>query len=55
MHGTPRRLSDTLFSDIALPAETTALRQRVRSFCEAEIRPIADELNNTPEDVDRFP
>ncbi len=55
MHGTPRRLSDTLFSDIALPAETTALRQRVRSFCEAEMRPIADELNNTPEDVDRFP
>ena len=55
MSNFPQRLSDTMYDDIWLPAETIEVRKKVREFTDTVLRPIAHELNNTPEDVDKFP
>jgi alkylation response protein AidB-like acyl-CoA dehydrogenase len=51
---TINRRSDELFNDIYLPEETLKIRQEVREFAEAVIRPVAHKLNTTPESVDNF-
>ena len=51
----PTRLADSLYDDIWLPEETIKVRQQVRKFADDVLRPIAHELNNTPEDVSKFP
>ncbi len=51
----PSRLSDSLYDDIWLPEETIKVRQQVREFAEKTLRPLAHELNTTPEDVSKFP
>ncbi|MBA5607434.1 acyl-CoA dehydrogenase family protein [Duganella sp. FT3S] len=50
-----QRLSDRLYDDMWLPAETIEVRQQVRQFVQKEVAPIAHELNNTPESLDAFP
>ena len=55
MNKFPQRLTDTMYDDIWLPAETIAVRNKVREFADTVLRPIAHELNNTPEDVNKFP
>jgi alkylation response protein AidB-like acyl-CoA dehydrogenase len=51
----PARRADTLHHDVWLPPETRRVRQEVREFAEAVLRPVAHRLNNTPESVDSFP
>lgn len=51
----PDRIADQLFENLWVPEETRELRLRVRDFAEKEIRPCAQELNTTPEDVEKFP
>lgn len=51
---TIKRRSDELFNDIYLPEETLKIRQEVREFAEAVIRPVAHQLNTTPESADNF-
>ena len=51
----PDRIGDQLFENIWVPLETQKVRLRVREFAEKEIRPCAQELNTTPEDVEKFP
>ncbi len=51
----PTRLADTLYDDMWLPEETIKVRQQVRKFADEVLRPIAHELNTTPEDVEKFP
>ncbi|MDB5975015.1 MAG: acyl-CoA dehydrogenase [Nevskia sp.] len=50
----PRRLSDTLYSDMLLPPETIEIRNEARAFADRVLRPIAHELNCTPERADAF-
>ncbi|MHC8380797.1 acyl-CoA dehydrogenase family protein [Pseudomonas sp. LB3P14] len=49
------RISDQIYDDLWLPDETLAVRKQVRDFAETVLRPIAHELNNTPESVAAFP
>ncbi|PCI57981.1 MAG: acyl-CoA dehydrogenase [Gammaproteobacteria bacterium] len=51
----PTRLANTIYDDIWLPEETIKIRQQVRTFADEVLRPIAHELNTTPEDVSKFP
>ena len=51
----PKRRADTLFQDVWLPEETKKLRVEARQFAEDVLRPVAHELNTTPESVDIFP
>lgn len=55
MSNIPNRYADNLYSDVWLPEETLEIRHQVRAFAEEHIRPVAHELNNTPESVDAFP
>ncbi len=50
-----RRHADTLFNDIFLPAETLQIRREVRQFADDVVRPVARQLNTTPESRDSFP
>ena len=49
------RISNQIYDDLWLPDETLAVRKQVRNFAETVLRPIAHELNNTPESVAAFP
>ncbi|VVO33478.1 acyl-CoA dehydrogenase family protein [Pseudomonas fluorescens] len=49
------RISDQIYDDLWLPDETLAVRKQVRDFAETVLRPIAHQLNNTPESVAAFP
>ena len=51
----PARRADALHHDVWLPPETRRVRQEVREFAEAVLRPVAHRLNNTPESVESFP
>lgn len=51
----PKRIMDTMYDDMFLPAETIAVRKQVRDFADKVLRPIAHSINNTPESVDAFP
>ena len=51
----PRRYADDIYDDLWLPEETLEVRARVREFAEQRVRPVAHELNNTPESIDAFP
>ena len=51
----PERIADNMYDDLWLPEETLAVRRQVREFVEREIRPIAHQLNNTPESLEAFP
>jgi alkylation response protein AidB-like acyl-CoA dehydrogenase len=55
MQNVPARYSDHLYDDLWLPPETVEVRRRVRAFAEEHIRPIAHQLNNTPESLEAFP
>jgi len=49
-----KRWSDTLFSDVFIPQETLEVRREARAFADTVLRPIAHELNTTPERRDGF-
>lgn len=51
----PLRHADNLYDDIWFPDETISVRTKVRDFADRVLKPIAHELNNTPESVDAFP
>jgi alkylation response protein AidB-like acyl-CoA dehydrogenase len=51
----PTRLADHMYDDMWLPDETIAVRQKVREFADHVLRPLAHELNNASEDVEKFP
>lgn len=51
----PLRHANNLYDDIWFPDETIAVRAKVRAFADNVLRPMAHELNNTPESVDAFP
>lgn len=55
MNNYPERISDSMYDDIWLPAETIAVRKKVREFADKGLRPIAHQLNNSVEDVNTFP
>lgn len=55
MNTIPARIADTLYDDLWLPQETLEVRARVRDFADTVVRPIAHNLNNTPESVESFP
>lgn len=50
----PERYADKLFSDVFLPEETLAIKNEARQFAESVLRPIAHEINTTPERRDGF-
>lgn len=52
---TVKRRAEDLYSDIFMPAETIAIRLEARQFAEDVVRPIAYQLNTTPETRDTFP
>ena len=49
-----RRWSDSLFSDVFLPEEALAIRREARTFADDVLRPVAQEVNTTPEGRDGF-
>lgn len=51
----PARRADALFNDAWLPEETQRIRQEARSFAEEVLRPVAHEINTTPESTAAFP
>ena len=51
----PARIADALYDDLWLPEEALSVRKLVRDFVEREVRPVAHELNNTPESLEAFP
>ena len=55
MTAIPHRYADDVYDDLWLPAETLEVRARIREFSEHYIRPVAHELNNTPESLEAFP
>ncbi|MGK0498850.1 MAG: alkylation response protein AidB-like acyl-CoA dehydrogenase [Oceanicoccus sp.] len=55
MSNVPNRYANTLYSDTWLPREAVDIRNQVRAFAEDHIRPVAHELNNTPESIEAFP
>lgn len=55
MTSIPHRYSDDIYDDLWFPQETLEIRARVRQFAEEHVRPVAHELNNTPESLDAFP
>lgn len=50
----PRRWSETLFSDVFLPEEALKIRAEARTFADDFLRPIAHEINTTPESRSAF-
>lgn len=52
---TVKRRAGDLYSDIFVPAETLAIRREARQFAEDVVRPMAYELNTTPEARETFP
>jgi len=48
------RLSNRLVSDLLLPDEVVRVREEARTFADRVLRPIAHELNCTPERADGF-
>lgn len=55
MSEVPFRYADKLYDNLWIPAETLALRDRIRAFAEESIRPVAHALNNTEESIEAFP
>ena len=55
MQTPPFRYASELYDDLWLPEETVQVRETVRAFAEQHVRPVAHELNNTPESVAAFP
>ena len=55
MQTSPFRYASELYDDLWLPEETVQVRETVRAFAEKHVRPVAHELNNTPESVAAFP
>lgn len=51
----PARRADTLFHDVWLPDETRRIRAEVREFAQDVLRPVAHQLNTTPESKVAFP
>jgi alkylation response protein AidB-like acyl-CoA dehydrogenase len=51
----PNRRADSLFKDVWLPDETRLIRAEVREFAQDVIRPVAHQLNTTPESKEAFP
>jgi len=51
----PARRSDRLFNDCFLPPETLGVRAEVRQFADDLIRPLAHQINTTPESRSSFP
>lgn len=49
-----KRHAENLFNDIFLPGETLRIRKEVREFADDVIRPVAHQLNTTPESKDTF-
>jgi alkylation response protein AidB-like acyl-CoA dehydrogenase len=49
-----KRHADTLFNDIFIPEETLLIRKEAREFADDVIRPVAHQLNTTPESKDSF-
>ena len=48
------RLTDRMSSDLLLPEETIRVRRQAREFADEVLRPVAHELNCTPETRDGF-
>ena len=48
------RFSDDLSSDLLLPPETVEIRREARAFADEVLRPLAHELNCTPERMEGF-
>ena len=55
MDTVPRRYANDLYDDLWIPDETLEVRESVRDFAENHIRPVAHQLNNTPESIEAFP
>ena len=55
MPNVPFRYASELYDDLWIPEETIQVRETVRAFAEQYVRPVAHELNNTPESLDAFP
>lgn len=55
MPNTPFRYASELYDDIWIPDETIQVRETVRAFAEQYVRPMAHQLNNTPESLEAFP
>ncbi len=55
MSNIPFRYASKLYDDLWLPDETVQVRETVRAFAEKYVRPVAHELNNTPESLEAFP
>ena len=51
----PFRYASDLYDDIWIPEETIRVRESVRAFAEQYVRPVAHQLNNTPESLEAFP
>ena len=51
----PVRLQDTLYHDWLLPGESRSVRMEVRQFVDAEVMPVAGELNTCVEESASFP
>lgn len=51
----PDRQEPRLYHDLLSPAETREVRTEVRAFAEAEVAPLAREIGEGPEAVERFP
>ncbi|CAA0110556.1 Acyl-CoA dehydrogenase, short-chain specific [Zhongshania aliphaticivorans] len=50
----PTRYADKMFSDVFLPDETLLIKREAREFAETVLRPIAHEVNTTPESRGAF-
>jgi len=55
MANIPFRYASELYDDIWIPEETIEVRETVRAFAEQYVRPVAHQLNNTPESLEAFP
>ena len=55
MPNIPFRYASELYDDIWIPDETIQVRETVRAFAEQYVRPVAHQLNNTPESLEAFP
>ena len=51
----PRRRAEQLFNDVFLPEETLRVRREVRQFADDVVRPVAQQINTTPESRESFP
>ncbi|GAB3628346.1 acyl-CoA dehydrogenase domain-containing protein [Pandoraea terrae] len=53
--GHPQRLQPGLYHDLMTPAESLAIREEVRRFCDAEVAPVAWEIGHREEAREHFP